>query len=204
MGFSSLLTIGLGILLTSGSLLEALQPKSQVVQSRNYQRFNCYGRQVLRASICPGDGIASEEQRLYNLLNQYRAQYGLPPVPLSPSLSIVANRHVLDIDQNIGRLTHSWSNCRYNAADQSTYPCIWKAPQRLGTAYRGNGYENAYSISTRATAVSALRAWKRSQSHNAVMLNKGVWKSRNWQAVGVGIHGKYAVLWFGEEADPVR
>ena len=57
-----------------------------------------------------------------------------------PALSLVANRHVRDLAMNIGRLTHDWSNCAMTDSN-----CMWKAPQRLGTSYPGNGFENAYS-----------------------------------------------------------
>ena len=34
-----------------------------------------------------------------------------------------------------------------------------------------------------------------------VMVNKGIWKNSNWEAIGVGIYKNYAVVWFGEEED---
>ncbi|MBE9030539.1 CAP domain-containing protein [filamentous cyanobacterium LEGE 11480] len=162
----------------------------------------CDAQQNLTAKVCAGDGIESEERKLYRLLNEYRRQQGLPAIPLSPSLSLVANRHVRDFDRHT-LAGHSWSNCRYDAANRSTYACMWQAPQRLGTAYPGNGYENSYGSSTgRVTAREALNSWKGSRSHNRVMLNQGVWKTQ-WQAVGIGIYQGRAVLWFGKERDPI-
>jgi hypothetical protein len=81
---------------------------------------------------------------------------------------------------------------------------MWKAPQRLGTLYPGNGYENAHGGSGgyQATAVSSLESWQGSSDHNAVILNQGMWRSTQWKALGIGIYGGYAVLWFGEEPDP--
>lgn len=164
----------------------------------------CNGQQILNSKSCTGDGLDSEEQRLYNLVNQYRAQNGLPPIPFSPSLTLVANRHVQDLQKNIRTLTHGWSNCPYNASNRATYDCMWKAPQRFGTPYPGNGYENAHGGSGgyQANANSALESWKTSSAHNAVILNQGMWQNRPWQALGIGIYGGYAVLWFGEEVDP--
>jgi hypothetical protein len=49
---------------------------------------------------------------------------------------------------------------------------------------------------------AALSSWKGSPLHHAVIVNSGVWARIRWKAVGVGIYGSYAVVWFGEEADP--
>lgn len=54
------------------------------------------------------DGFEPEEVKLYNLVNEYRAQNGLPPIPASKALTTVANRHVLDLAENIGTVTHTW------------------------------------------------------------------------------------------------
>lgn len=177
-------------------------PAHSVEVSSNKQQ-ECDRRQILTAASCSGDGLSREEQRLYQQLNSYRQENGLPSIAWSPSLNLVANRHVQDLALNIGDLTHGWSNCPYSASNRSTYPCMWSAPQRLGTAYPGNGYENAYSTSAgEVRAVSALRSWQGSRPHNAVMLNQGQWSDGTWRAVGVGIYRGYAVLWFGEEEDP--
>lgn len=82
---------------------------------------------------------------------------------------------------------------------------MWDAPQRLGTSYPGNGYENAYGESGeyQASAESAFSSWQSSRSHNDVILNRGIWNDP-WNAIGVGIYEGYAVLWFGKEPDPAR
>ncbi len=195
---------GLKSLLLVSFLLRMDQLQAQPLQERSNKQLNCDGKQTLTASGCAGDGLEPEEQKLYDLINKYRAENGLAPIPLSSSLTLVANRHVLDLDKNIGDLTHAWSDCPYDASDPSTYRCMWNAPQRLGTAYKGNGYENAHGGSGgyRATAESAFRSWRGSSDHNAVILNQGMWKDTQWRALGIGIYQGYAVLWFGEEVDP--
>jgi hypothetical protein len=35
-----------------------------------------------------------------------------------------------------------------------------------------------------------------------VIVNSGTWARITWRAVGIGIYGSYAVVWFGEESDP--
>ncbi len=149
----------------------------------------------------PDDGVEPEEQKLYDLVNQYRAQAGLAAIPLSKALTLVANRHVHDLTDNIGKLTHGWSDAPYDPANSATYSAVWTAPQRLNTGYSSYGYENAYMSSGGATAVGALTSWKADPAHNDLLVNAGIWKSYTWNAMGIGIYGKYAVLWMGAKAD---
>lgn len=168
-----------------------------------YNSTVCQKQKVLQADTCEGDGLEPEEIKLYELINQYRAQHNLPAIPLSKSLTLVANRHVHDLQGNMGSLTHSWSNCAFSAHDASTYPCMWSAPQRLKTKYPGYGFENAYTVyQGNATAEKALNGWQKHTSHNEVMINLGKWKKKHWNAIGIALYKGYAVIWFGEESDP--
>ena len=169
--------------------------------SHAFTATDCDNQQILKLDSCIGDTVDEEETTLYNLVNAYRVEKGLPAIALSPALSLVANRHVMDLQKNSGSLTHSWSNCAYDSSDSSTYSCMWEAPQRLGTSYTGNGYENAYSSNGSATAAGALAGWKQSTAHNEVILNQSIWKDITWNALGVGIYQGYAVIWFGREMD---
>ena len=162
----------------------------------------CSGSKVFDATNCFGDGEEPEEAKLHELVNAYRAEYDLPPIPRSPSLDLLANRHVLDIALNIGHLTHAWSNCPYDPNDRATLACSSKAPQRIGTRYPGKAYENAHYNSRGASATSALRGWQNSPPHNALMINLNNWRDNRWQAMGLGIYKQYAVLWVGEVRDP--
>ncbi|WP_448515382.1 hypothetical protein [Parathermosynechococcus lividus] len=94
-----------------------------------------------------------------------------PHSPLHHATS--ANRPVQDLDQHVATVTHSWSNCPYNPATPSTYPCMWTAPQRLGTPYPTNAYENAVGQAHpyRATTAAAFNSWQRSSAHRSVLLN---------------------------------
>ncbi|NEQ99764.1 MAG: hypothetical protein F6K30_24190 [Cyanothece sp. SIO2G6] len=148
------------------------------------------------------DTFDTEEADLYRQINQYRAENNLPPIPASLSLSLVANRHVLDLQENIGSLTHGWSDAPYDSSDSSTWPSMWEAPQRLGTDYEDNGFENAFFSSAGANADDALMAWQDSEGHNAVILNLDGWDNYEWQALGIGIYENYAVMWVGADTDP--
>jgi len=164
--------------------------------------IECSGQEIFDATNCLGDGEEPEEANLHDLVNAYRAEYDLPPIPRSPSLDLLANRHVLDMAFNIGHLTHAWSNCPYDPNDKETLYCSSRAPQRIGTRYPGKAYENAHYNSRGATAASALHGWQNSPPHNALMINLNNWRDNRWQAMGLGIYKQYAVLWVGGARDP--
>ena len=140
---------------------------------------------------------------------EYRYSKGLTKIPLSKSLTFVAQTHVKDLVNNkpdVGNCNmHSWSNkgnwtpCCYTD-DHARAKCMWNKPSEL-TSYKGNGYEIAHWNSGTATAEGALSGWKRSSGHNAVIINQGVWDSHPWKAIGIGIYKGFAVVWFGEERD---
>jgi hypothetical protein len=82
---------------------------------------------------------------------------------------------------------------------------MWSKPREL-TQYRGYGYEIAAWYrgpkGEDITPRMALRILQESREHNAVILNQGPWARFPWESIGVGLHGLYAVIWFGDEHDP--
>lgn len=126
-----------------------------------------------------GQNLSNEETELYNLIMQYRSSKGLPRIPLSKSLTFVAQTHVRDLENNksdVGNCNmHSWSN---------------KGPAEL--CYGSSGGS--------VTPLEALNGWKGSSGHNAVVINQGVWKE-SWKAIGIGLYKGFAVVWFGHERD---
>jgi uncharacterized protein YkwD len=152
-----------------------------------------------------------DELQLYDLINAYRAEKGLEAIPLSPSLTLVAQTHSKDLAVNNPHKKqycnlHSWSgngswkSCCY-PNDHSNAECMWYKPREL-TSYQGHGFEIAYYHSAQATPEEALDSWKRSAGHKAVLINEGTFKKAQWNAVGVGIYENYATVWFGREPDP--
>jgi uncharacterized protein YkwD len=148
---------------------------------------------------------------LVELVNAYRAEHSLPAIPYSPSLSCVAVTHVHDMadypaDSGAGCNLHSWSDhgswtaCCYTP-DHAQAQCMWDKPREL-TDYPGNGYENAAAGA--GSPAAALAMWQGSSAHNDVILNQGMWAGMPWGAIGAGLYQGYAVLWFGQEADPGR
>ena len=163
------------------------------------------------ADVC----LNPAEQALFNQLNNYRQANGLPAIPLSRSLTLVAQVHCRDLAINQphqrGRCNmHSWSQsdnwsaCCYTD-DHKRAECMWNKPREL-TNYQGDGFEIAFHttapfINADQFAAGAMDSWKKSKGHNDVMVNRGTWKNIRWEAVGVGYYGGYATIWFGMEPD---
>lgn len=164
------------------------------------------------AQLSPGECLTTNETTLADLLNDYRVQNGLAPVPVTRSLTAVAQWHVWDLDANHphgGECNlHSWSDwgslwtAVCYTADHANASGMWLKPREItANIYTGNGFEIAYSGG--GDPASALNLWKQSPAHNDVILNAGVWESYNpWPAMGVGMGNGYAVVWFGSAPDP--
>jgi hypothetical protein len=157
-----------------------------------------------------------EELKLYNLIMEYRKSKNLPMIPLSRSLSYVAQEHCKDLymnkpDLGPGCNAHSWSNkgkwtaCCYTP-DHQQAACMWNKPREL-TGYKENGYEIACGSSKPEftkfvmTAEFALDSWEKSVHHNDVIINNSIWKDFKWQAIGIGIYQNFATVWFGTLKD---
>ncbi|HWQ12419.1 MAG TPA: CAP domain-containing protein [Roseiflexaceae bacterium] len=165
----------------------------------------------------PGSCLNDEEAELVRLVNAYRAEHGLPPVPVSRSLTTVAQLHVRDLQEHspnsgadprgLACNLHSWSaNGPWTpvcyTADHAYATGMWEKPREI-TGYPGIGFENAFAISgAHATAASALASWKGSAAHRATILQQEGWSRYAWPAMGVGISESFAVLWFGDAPDP--
>jgi hypothetical protein len=159
----------------------------------------------------PGTCLSDAEAALGQLINEYRAQNGLAPVPMTVSLTAVAQWHVWDLDVNSpqgGQCNlHSWSDAGIwtpvcYTPDHANATGMWYKPREItGNTYTGIGFEIAYQGSSNPS--SALNAWKGSPAHNEVILNAGPWASYDpWPTMGVGIRNGYAVTWFGSTVDP--
>lgn len=120
------------------------------------------------------------ECKFLQLINDYRAAYGVAPVVLSRSLSMAADNHsgymakTDDVDHTLaGGL--SWSQNILN----------YGYPEGYGMG------ENV--LAGRSSAGGALNLWISSPPHKANMLNK------SWKAIGIGrdvnLNGKYDYYW---------
>ncbi len=162
-----------------------------------FAQKNCSGAEIFTQKNCAGDELSNDERELFRLINEYRKQKNLPEVTLSNDLSLVASRHLRDLNLNLKYLTHSWSDCEFNDKDSKTWNCIFNAPKKFFPDFSGIGFENVYFISTgKVIPLQALEGWKKSPLHNSVILNLDNFKNYNWSEGGVAIDGKYAALWF--------
>lgn len=156
--------------------------------------------------------LSAEEKKLYDLMMDYRKSKGLGPIALSPKLTLVAQTHARDLAENY-RFDpankcnpHSWSSkgkwssCCYTS-DHRKAACMWEKPKEI-SGYPGHGYEIAYYSSAGASAEEGLAGWKKSPSHDPLMVNEGMWNKVKWQAIGIGFYKEYGIVWFGESEDP--
>lgn len=153
--------------------------------------------------------LSVDEVALYNLIMTYREDNGLDKIPLSHSLTKVAQLHALDLEEYSSSFSpecnkHSWSDngewvgCCYTE-DHSNPECMWDKPQEL-TNYDSEGYE---IVSWGFTSnEEALSLWQNSNPHNELILNTSIWAGVDWNAIGIGMRGIYAVAWFGKITDP--
>ena len=156
--------------------------------------------------------LSSEERKLYDLMMAYRKSKGLPAIKLSGKLTLVAQTHARDLVENYSFdpgnkcNPHSWSGkgrwspCCYTN-DHKRAKCMWDKPMEIAE-YASPGYEIAYYSSAGANAEEGLDGWKKSPSHNPLMINDGMWAKVTWNAIGIGIYKQYGVVWFGEMEDP--
>lgn len=169
-------------------------------------------------------GCSDKALRFIDLLNEYRAEKGEPPIPASDSMCFVSDTHVRDLEHHSPDGTGSdhcgmhswsdegpWSSCcypdtRFNSdPSEAVQRCSWDKPREL-TGYPDNGYENTLfypDADNEITPWAALEAWKKSNSHHQIMINGGSWKDNTFKAVGAGFYGMYAVMWVGEATDHV-
>jgi hypothetical protein len=154
--------------------------------------------------------ISPVEFELYNMINEYRKLYNLPPIPLSRSLSYVAKAHVRDLyynrpDQGACNF-HSWSDkgkwkpfC-YPKDEKKNFS-VWDKPKEI-TPYKSKGYEIVYWENNPVTIDSILPFWKSIDYFNSFLIYTGKWQGKKWMAIGIGIYENYAAAWFGEIPDP--
>ena len=158
---------------------------------------------------------SESEINLFNLINTVRKGKGMNTLSLSSSLSRVAELHAKDLQENAPISErcnlHSWSgegiwkNCCYKE-DHSNPECMWLKPREI-TPYQGHGYEilafwkSGSDPNLEISPETAIRLWLESPGHSNVIFNEKTFKQVEWNAIGVGIYGNYAAIWFGVEED---
>lgn len=159
--------------------------------------------------------LSQREKELANLVNEYRKSKGLKPLKVSKSLTFVARTH--NNDQNkyysekwkdergMPANLHSWSNkgkwtpVMYTS-DHKYAEGMWNKPSEL-TNFKVDGFEISAEGYFKAdeSAEFALKMWKESEGHNAVLTGQGNWNSLS--VMGVSINGAHADIWFADETN---
>ena|SRR5438445_5905242 len=192
-----------------------LLPMMMFCQKTNMLAF---ASPVINSFQTSSECLSDEEQKLARLIHDYRSQHGLAPPSITHSLTQVAKVHVWDLHEHflvtmfqssgLGCNLHSWSSQGHwtpvcYRPDHALAAAMWNKPREItANVYTGNGYELAYWSSIPATASRILTGWQRSPPHQAVLLETGGWQQKRWPAMGVGIHGQFAAVWFGDRPDP--
>ena len=125
-------------------------------------------------------------------VNEYRASLNLPALQISKSLSLVAQQHVWDTNNNkaawpaapAGKTCnlHTWSGVVNPALQQGTWTAncytsdhanaqgMWNKPGEIA-GFPGEGVENSFWSSGTASPAGALTAWKNSPGHNLSLIH---------------------------------
>lgn len=172
---------------------------------------------VAVAAVC----LSPEEAELARLINEYRATKGLPAIPISKSLTLVAQQHAWDSVNNSNAWPappagqecnmHSWSGNVNPALQGGTWTAVCYTPDHANmngmhrkpreiAGYTSDGFENSHWSSAGATPAGALNGWQNSPGHNAVITEQNGWGP--FLALGVGMNGQFAHMWVGQTADP--
>jgi len=159
-------------------------------------------------TVCNSQTLTPEETKLYDMIMEYRSTTGLPKIPLSKSLTIVARTHIRDLILNkpdTGNCNmHSWSAdgewqpvCYTPDHANAEYARI-KAKEIVG--YPGYSYEIIARVPNNfyITAKLALDGFKSSAPHNAAIMNLNNWNDNEWKSIGIAVYANYACVWFGE------
>ena len=154
--------------------------------------------------------VSAGEMELHKQVNDYRKHYGLPPIPLSKSLSYVASLHAKDLFLNHPEAgpcnSHSWSNKGFwlpfcYPGDENKKNSVWDKPREL-TKYPSRAYEIVYWENNPLSTDTVIMVWQMEEYFNSFLLNTGKWQGKTWNAVGIGVYENYACAWFGEVHDP--
>lgn len=172
------------------------------------------------AQYQPSGCLNSDEEQLAQLVNEYRAENALPPIPVGQNLTDVAQWHTADLayasfvsgtfGQDPSCNLHTWygipgapyTTCCYTS-DHAQAACMWNKPGEVsGGSYSPYGFEIAawgYS-----TVEAALDGWKNSSGHDDVILNNPPWNNYTWRAMGIGVDpiNRWYFVWFADTVDP--
>jgi len=139
--------------------------------------INPDGRKATLLGAFQSTGLTSDEYEVLLLVNQERANAGLPPLAINPELTRAARNHSQDmIDRNFFSHTNPDGNGPAQRAAAEGYP----------SSYVGENIAAGYW-----TPQAVMDAWMNSPGHRANILNA------NYTEIGIGWKqgGSYGVYW---------
>ncbi len=151
--------------------------------------------------------ISDTEHQLYNVVNTIRKENNLKPIPLSHSLTFVADVHAKDLYLNYNRKSkcsmHSWSDKgRWSACEcnDNLFKCMNSKPKEL-TPYKSYGYELICYQNKPIDHKQIYKTWKNQSAILNIILQRATYSTKKWEAMGIGIFRGYISIWFGEKED---
>lgn len=153
--------------------------------------------------------LTQQELRLYNLISSLRIENGQEMIPLSSSLTKVAQFHLNDLTENHPDTSicnhHSWSDkgnwvaCCYNTYIPKP-ECMQNKPREI-TDYDHPGYEIIFWDSEKINPDSVMQIWSSVEASLQMFLQQDKWKKKRWEAIGLSLNDHYASVWFAEKPD---
>lgn len=164
-----------------------------------------FGQHRIPSGFC----MNQDEKELAEAINKIRVKHGKSPIKLSLALTYVAETHVNDLEVNhpdtsVCNLS-SWSNKgKWTPVCFNPYvvdrKAMWDKPREL-TPYPYNGYELAGYMEGGIIVDSLAELWDTLGESLDMITTEGRWNNKKWEAMGVGISGNYASVWFGQRED---
>lgn len=156
----------LTLLFVSLALVLALVSPAADAAAR--ERGVAVGAVPVTAALVTSYCASAEELAVLNLINQYRAQNGLPGLSLSLTLSKAAEYHSLDMAQ--------YNYFSHNLADGTTW-----SQNITNHGYTYGTWKGENIAAGHATPQSVFDGWRNSPGHNANMLHP------SFTAIGIGL-----------------
>lgn len=129
-----------------------------------------------QSSTNTSSGLTADELEVFNLINQQRANNGLPALKVDSEVQRVARIKAQDMVNN-----------NYFAHESPTYGTPFNMLKNFGISYKSAG-ENIAGNSSNSAAVTA---WMNSSGHRANILNS----SYNYTGIGVVSSPKYGKIY---------
>lgn len=162
---------------------------------------------ALFAGSLQGQGQPVADAELIKLINDYRKENGLEPVPVASELTKVAQTHMQDLVKNKphekSKNLNAWSDKGQWTAGvpgeggKESWTIMWKKPKEIAD-WEGLGFElNYFGTGQGQNAKTAMDYWKKSQPNREVMLNQGRYK-KEWKGIGAIKGNGFYLVWFGQ------